>query len=211
MRIFATLIAALAVAASFAPSTRRPQGRSGRGTADGGLPPVRTPGPILLGTDPPGKLRPQRSEPDAGTPVPRIAASDDVQRELQQLRARVDALEQERGQLQEQSRQLGEVVRQLQQVRAQLAEGEQRKEAALQQERAQRQERETGVSALQQAQAALSGGDSRVEDQLSQAAASLPPQSQRDIEAARTALRNRDLSAARAYLSTAIVHAQQGQ
>ena len=209
MRIFATLIAALSVAASFAPGTRRPQGRSGRGTADGGLPPVRTPGPILLGTDPPGKLRPQRPEPDGGTPVPRIAAPDDVQRELQQLRARVDALEQQRGQLQEQSRQLGEVMRQLQQVRAQLNEGEQRKQAAQQQERQQGEQRASGVSALQQAQMALAGGDSQVEDQLSQASASLPAQAQRDIEAARTALRNRDLSAARAYLSAAILHAQQ--
>lgn len=211
MRIFASLAAALSVAAAFNQKDTRPQGRSGHGTADGGVSRVRTPGPIFLGTDPPGKLRPQRAESDGGTPVPRIAAPDDVQRELQQLRTRVDALERERGQLQQQSQQLGEVMRQVEDLRRQLAEGEQRKQTALQKERAQQEQRQSGLSALRQAQAALAGGDSAVEDQLAQAQASLPPQAQDDLEAARTALRNRDLSAARAWLSAAIQHGQQGQ
>ena len=211
MRIFASLAVVLAVAAALAQGAPGPQGRSGRGPADGGTSRVRTPGPIFLGTDPPGKLRPQRAESDGGTPVPRIAASDEVQRELQQLRGRVEALERERGQIQQQSQQLAEVVRQLQELRGQLAAGEQRKAAAQQQEQAQREQRESGITALQQAQAALAGGDSAVEDQLAQAQASFPPQAQRDLDTARTALRNRDLSAARAFLSAAIHHAQQGQ
>ena len=211
MRIFASLVAALSVAAAFAQKSTRPQGRSGRGAPDGGVSRVRTPGPIFLGTDPPGKLRSQRAESDGGAPVPRIAAPDDVQRELQQLRLRVDALERERGQLQQQSQQLGEVMRQLQDLRRQLAEGEQRKQSALQQERAQQEQRESSLGALQRAQAALASGDSAVEDQLTQAQASLPPLAQRDLEAARTALRNRDLSAARAYIGAAMQHAQQGQ
>ena len=210
MRIFTSLAVALSVAAALADAPRT-QGRSGRGQADGGTSRVRTPGPFLLGTDPPGKLRPQRAEADAGTPVPRIAASDEVQRELQQLRARVEALEQGRTQLQQQSQQLGDLTRQVQALRAQLAEGEQRKAAAQEQAQAQREQRESGVSALQQVQAALAGGDSAVEDQLARAQATFPPQAQRDIDYARTALRNRDLSAARAWLSSAVQHAQQGQ
>ncbi len=211
MRILAALAVALCVAAALADGPPRPQGRSGRGAADGGTARVRTPGPYLLGTDPPGKLRPQRAEADAGTPVPRIAASEEVQRELQQLRGRVEALEQGRAQLQQQSQQLGEVMRQLQVLRAQLAEGEQKQAAAQKREQAQREQRESGVSALRQAQAALAGGDSAVEDQLALAQATFPPQAQRDIDGARTALRNRDLSAARAWLDSAIAHAQQGQ
>ena len=209
MRIFAAL--GLAVAAALAQGATGPQARSGRGAADGGTSRVRTPGPIFLGTDPPGKLRPQRDGADGGTAVQRIAASDEVQRELQQLRARVAALEQERGQIEQQAQQLAEVARQLQELRGQIAEGEQRKAAAQRQERAQLEQRNAGLSALQQAQVALAGGDAAVEDQLAQAQASFPPQAQRDIEAARAALRNRDLSAARAYLGAAAQHAQQGQ
>jgi len=211
MRIFASLLAALSVTAALAQKGTRPQGRSGRGTPDGGVSRVRTPGPIFLGTDPPGKLRPQHAETDGGTPVPRIAAPDDVQRELQQLRLRVDALERERGQLQQQSQQLGEVMLQLQDLRRQLADGEERKQSALQQERAQQEQRESSLGALQRAQAALASGDSAVEDQLTQAQASMPPLAQRDLEAARTALRNRDLSAARGYIGAAMQHARQGQ
>ena len=211
MRILLSLAVSLGVAAALAQGRPRPQDRSGRGQADGGTSRVRTQGPLFLGTDPPGKLRPQRAEPDGGTLVPRIAVPDEVQRELQQLRGRVEALERDRAQLQQQSQQLGEVMQLLQDLRGKIAEGEQRKAAAQQQERAQRVQRESGVSALQQAQAALAGGDSAVEEQLALAQASFPPRAQYDIEAARTALRNRDLSAARAYLSSAIQHAQQGQ
>lgn len=210
MRIRAALAVALVVAAALAQGAPRPQGRKRRAPADGGTSRVRTQGPIFLGTDPPGKLRPQRADADGGTQA-RVAAPDDVQRELKQLRTRVEALEQERGQLQEQSQQLGEVVRQLQELRGQMAEGERRKQAAQQQERAQREEREVGVGALQQAQSALAVGDTAIEDQLAQAEASFPPQAQRDIEAARAALRNRDLTSVRAYLDTAVQHARQGQ
>jgi hypothetical protein len=57
----------------------------------------------------------------------------------------------------------------------------------------------------------LAGGNASIDDQLAQARGAFPPQAQRDIDAARTALQNRDLSAARAYLSAAISDAQQGR
>ena len=210
MRTAAGVSISLLVTAALA-QTASPQGRARASAADAGSKRARTPGPILLGTDPPGKLRPYGAAADAGTPLPRIAAPDDVQRELQQLRGRVEALEQERGQLQQQSQQLQEVMRQLQQVRTQLSEREQRTQAAEERRRTQREEGEAGLSALREAQARLASGDSAVEEQLAQAQAAFPPLAQRDLEAARMALRNRDLSAARAYLGAAMLHAQQGQ
>jgi hypothetical protein len=211
MRIFAAAALALSVAAALAQGAR-PQGRPARGTADGGSPRVRTPGPILLGTDPPGKLRRAVSPADAGAPVQRIAAPEDVQRELQQLKARVDALERERAQLQlQQSQQLEEVVRQLRELRGQIAGIDQQRQTAAQQKEAQYEQLQAGVSALQQAQDMLAVGDYAVDGQLGQAQAAFPPQAQRDVEAARMALQNRDLSAARAYLAAAIIHAQQGR
>jgi TolA-binding protein len=211
MRIFAAAALALSVAAALAQGTSS-RGRPAHGAADGGPPRVRTPGPILLGTDPPGKLRRATAPSDAGAPVPHIAPPEDVQREMQQLKARVDALERERTQLaQQQSQQLEEVVRQLRDLRAQIADGEQRRQTAAQQKETQYEQLQAGVSALQQAQDMLAGGDYSVEGQLGQALAAFPPQAQRDVETARIALRNRDLSAARAYLSAAIAHAQQGR
>jgi chromosome segregation ATPase len=165
---------------------------------------------VLLGTDPPGRLRAFGSS-DGGVIAQSDAGADDLRREVAQLRARISALEQDRGQLQQQSQQLGEVVRQLQELRGQLADGESRRQAEGQREQAHREEVQTGVTALQQAQAMLAGGDASVDAQLTQAQAAFPPQAQKDIAAARGALQNRDLSAARAYLSSAIAHAQQGR
>lgn len=181
-----------------APGGRRPA----RGRADGGT------GPILLGTDPPGKLRPFG---DAGPVAQADAGLDPVRAELVQLRARVDALERERGQSQLQTQQLMEITRQLQDLRTQLADTDARRQATEQQQAFQREQLEAGVSALFQAQSQLAAGNSSIEEQLAQAQGSFPPQAQRDIEYARTALRNNDLAVARAYLNAAIADAQQGR
>lgn len=208
MRISVAVICALAVAIALAQGGG-PQGRSPRGAADAGTPRPRTPTPILLGTDPPGKLRPWPS--DAG-PVAQVdAGPSEAQRELQQLRSRVEALERESAQLQQQTQQFQEVARQLQALRAQIADGEDRRQAAEQQQAAGREQLQAGVNALYQAQSMLAGGNASVDDQLSQAQAAFPPQAQREIHAARTALQNRDLSAARSYLSAAIAAAQLGR
>ncbi|MCA1829585.1 MAG: hypothetical protein ABR567_12020 [Myxococcales bacterium] len=200
MRVLAA--AAAGIAASLLvrqpPEGRRPP----RGRPDAG--------PVLLGTDPPGKLRP--SPPfDAGTSAQADAGVDAVHAEILQLRARVDALERERAQLQQQSQQLSEIARQLQDLRSQLADADSRRQAAEQQQAARREQLQVGVSALYQAQSMLAGGNSSIDDQLAQAQGSFPPQAQRDIDSARTALQNRDLAAARAYLSAAISDAQQGK
>src|SRR5258708_15088414 len=211
MRTVAAAALALSVAAALAQGTG-PHSRAAHGAADGGPPRVRPPGPILLGTDPPGKLRRALSPSDAGDAVPRIAAPEDVQREMQELKARVDTLERERAQLQQQqSQQLEEVVRQLRELRGQIADGEQQRQTAAQQRQAQYEQLQAGVSGLQQAQDMLAGGDYAVEGQLAEAQAAFPPQAQRDVQAAPIALRNRDLSAAPPYLSAAITHAQQGR
>lgn len=196
-----------------------PQGRSPRDAegpegrraprADAGPPKPRPPGPVLLGTDPPGRLRAFGS-PDGGV-VAQSDAGDELRREVQELRARITALEAERAQHQQQSQQLTDVVRQLQEIRGQLAGSEQRKVAEEEQQKAQYQELQSGVTALQQAQSRLAEGDYTVEAQLEQAQSSFPPQAQKDIAAARGALQNRDLSAARFYLTAAIAHAQQGR
>ena len=53
--------------------------------------------------------------------------------------------------------------------------------------------------------------EQRIRQPLSQAQGAFPPQAQRDIDYARTALQNRDLAAARSYLNAAIADAQQGR
>ena len=102
-------------------------------------------------------------------------------------------------------------MKQLQDVKSQIADAESRRQAAEQQQAARREQLQAGVSALYQAQSMLAGGNSSIDDQLSQAQGAFPPQAQRDIDYARTALQNRDLAAARSYLNAAIADAQQGR
>jgi DNA repair exonuclease SbcCD ATPase subunit len=182
-----------------------PASRQSRERADGG--------PILLGTDPPGRLRPEPAT-DAGATVQRDAGAEPVQplqQQLQQLRARIDALERERAEAQQNARQLDDIVQELQQLRQQVADAEGRRQAAETQQQAQRASMQTAVDSLYVAQQRLAGGDYAIEAQLDQAQAAFTGQAQRDVQAARVALRNRDLAAARALLSAAISHAQAGR
>ena len=184
----------------------RPPARQTRGRADAGE------RPILLGTDPPGRLRPDSPGADGGTTTAqRDAGPDPVRLELQQLRARIDALEQERAQTQQNSRQLAQVVQELQQLRQQVTDAEARRQVAEEQQQAQRASTQAAVDSLYAAQQRLAGGDSAIEAQLAQAQSTFTGQAQRDIQAARAALRNRDLAAARALLSAAITDAKAGR
>ena len=104
MRLFGiapAVVIALALAQVRAPA------RTGRGKADAGD------RPVLLGTDPPGRLRPASADAgtDGGT---RDAGPDEVHRELERLRTRLDALEQDRVRAAEQTAQ------QLQQLSAEV-------------------------------------------------------------------------------------------
>jgi TolA-binding protein len=194
-----SLLFAFLVAQS-SPSTRTTRGRADAGER-----------PIFLGTDPPGRLRPTPAT-DAGTAAaPRDAGPDEVHRDLQQLRARLEALEQERAQNQQTAQQLQQLTQEVQLLRQQIADAEAQRAAAEQQRAANRASVQSAVDALYGAQERLAGGNSAIEAALDQAQSTLTGQAQRDIVAARAALRNRDLSAARALLSAAISNAQAGR
>ena len=178
--------------------------RTPRGRADAG--------PVLLGTDPPGRLRPAPAPAtDAGAIAQQDGGLDDVHRELQQLRARLEALERERAQAQENAQRLQQLVDDVHQLRQQIADAEAQRQAAEQERQTRRASVQSAVDALYGAQQRLAGGNSSIEAELDQAQSSFTGQAQRDIEAARAALRNRDLSTARALLSAAISDAQAGR
>ena len=181
----------------------RPPPRGSRGRADAG--------PVLLGTDPPGRLRPDPTTADAGTTAQRDGGLDDLHRELQQLRTRLEALEQERAQAQQNAQQLQQLVQEVQQLRRQIADAEAQRQAAEQEREGRRASVQSAVDALYTAQQRLAGGNSSIEAELDKAQSTFTGQAQRDIEAARAALRSRDLSAARALLSAAISDAQAGR
>jgi len=188
-----------------------PAARPKRGRADAGARADAGERPLLLGTDPPGRLRPTQPPPDGGASLERDAGPDDVHRELQQLRARLDALEQERAHAQQVSQQLQQLTLEVQQIRQQIADAEARRQL----EEQQREERQglvqSGLDALYAAQQRLAAGDASIDSELSRAQAAFTGQAQRDVEAARMAVQNRDLARARAMLSAAIFHAQVGR
>ncbi|HWT86564.1 MAG TPA: hypothetical protein VN177_12370 [Myxococcales bacterium] len=208
MRLLGIVPAAMIV---FLMAQVSPAARPKRGRADAGARADAGERPLLLGTDPPGRLRPTPAPPDGGASVERDAGPDDVQRELQQLRARLDALEQERAHAQQVSQQLQQLTLEVQQIRQQIADAEARRQL----EEQQREEREgvvqSGLDAVYGAQQRLAAGDWSIEAELSRAQAAFTGQAQRDVEAARMAVQNRDLARARALLSAAILHAQAGR
>jgi hypothetical protein len=183
----------------------RSSSRPARGRADAGE------RPILLGTDPPGRLRPSPPGPDGGAPAERDAGPDEVHRELQQLRARLEALEQDRFRSQQTAQQLQQLTQDVQALRQQIADAEAQRQAAEQQRETRRVEVQSAVDSLYAAQQRLAGGNSAIERELELAQGAFTGQAQRDIQAARTALQNRDLAAARALLTSAISNAQAGR
>ena len=181
----------------------RTTSRPARGRADAGD------RPVLLGTDPPGRLRPAG---DAGIDGgPGDAGPDEVHRELQTLRARVEALERERAQSQLTAQQLQQLTAEVQLMRQQLADAEARRVTEEQQHQEQRENVQGGVDTLIAAQQRLATGDSGIEADLQRAQASFSGQALRDVQAAREALRNHDLAQARLLLNAAIRDAQAGR
>jgi predicted nucleic acid-binding Zn-ribbon protein len=180
----------------------RPSARQQRGRPDGG--------PILLGTDPPGRLKPSPSSADGGVSQA-DAGPDEVRRELQALRARVEALEQDRARSQQTIEQLQQLNTEVQQLRQQIADAEAQRQAADEQRAAQQTSVQSAIDALYGAQQKMSGGNSSIEAELERAESAFSGQARRDVEAARAALRNRDLGRARAYLNSAIANAQAGR
>jgi chromosome segregation ATPase len=179
--------------------------RAPRGRADAGD------GPILLGTDPPGRLRPEApAAADAGV-AQRDAGPDEVHQELQALRARLDALEQELARSRETTQQLEQLTSEVQQLRQQVADAEAQRLAAEEQRQSQRAALQSAVEALYTAQQRLQAGNASIDAELDQAQAAFTGQAQRQVQAARAALRNSDLTGARALLSAAISNAQAGR
>ena len=201
MRLFGI---APAVLIAFSLAQVRTSARPARGKADAGD------RPILLGTDPPGRLRPVSA--DAGTDAgPPDAGPDEVHRELQRLRARLDALEQERAASQQTAQQLQQLTLEVQQLRQQIADAENARQAEEQQRQAQRAAVQSGVETLLSAQQRLASGDASIEAELDRAQASFSGQALRDVQAARAALQNHDLARARLLLAAAISDAQAGR
>jgi TolA-binding protein len=202
----AALIAFLLAQVSLA-QVRSPA-RSSRGRADAG----RDAGdrPVLLGTDPPGRLRPA-SATDGGIDGGADAGPDELRRELQQLRTRLDVLEQERLRVTQQTaEQLQQLSAEVQQIRQQLADAQARREGEDQQREAQRLGVQVGTQAIAAAQQRLAGGDYGVEADLDRAETSLTGRARQDIQAARDALRNRDLVRARQLHSGGVLDARGG-
>ncbi len=153
----------------------------------------------MIGTDP-GVSAPADAGVEAAT-----------QRQITELRARVDVLEQTLAQTQQQSQDLQQIAAELRQLRAQVAEAEARRQAEEQAQAARHQQIQSAVDALGRAQYALASGNDDIAAALDQAQAVLEGQAQRDVQAARAALQNRDLALARTYLAAAISDALQGR
>ncbi|HUJ25502.1 MAG TPA: hypothetical protein VLW85_05765 [Myxococcales bacterium] len=203
MRALAAAIVGLLVALLLSQAGEGAPRRRARAQADGG--------PVLLGTDPPGSIR-RTAASDGGVEVARLDAGPTAtQRELADLRARVDALERQLQAQQQQAQQLQQIASEVQRLRTQLADAEARRQAEQQEQAQQRSQRESAIAALNQAQSALAGGSYDVSGALDQAEGAFSGQAQRDVQAARAALQNHDLSQARALLNAAILDAQQGR
>jgi TolA-binding protein len=200
MRSIAALCAGVVAALLLSQASGAPRRRTRRG-ADAGT------RPTLLGTDPPGRLR-VAPPSDAGV-AQQDAGPDEVHQKLQALQARIDALERDRELQQQQAQLLQQLVVEMRELRGQMADADARQKGAEQDRAARRSQLQYAVSGLQSAQARLMSGDADVDAVLEQAGAAFTGQARYDVEAARRALQNRDLSQARAYLNAAITDAAQ--
>ena len=216
MRLVAAAVSALA-AASLAAAPRKSAPASGGG-ADGGTRSTRAaklrapPKPTILG-DPPGTLsnwrEAQKEGPDGGHEP--SASVQELQREIADLRTRTGTLEKQIAATQQQTEVLQQMSQQLADLRGQMAGAEDRRDEAQQRTLLQRQQSEDAIAGLVSAQSVLAGGGSDVSFAIDAADQSLTPQARRDLGAARSAIQNHDLSAARTYLQSAIADAQAGR
>jgi len=165
-------------------------------------------GPIVIGTDPPGRLR---LVPDASVAAEADAGPNATERQLTELRLRVELLERQLALEQQQTQQLQQIAAEIRALRAQVSETETRRQEDEQQQAARRQDVQSAVDALTQAQTALASGNDNITAALDQAQATFTGMAARDVQAARYALQNRDLSQARYYLSAAISDALAGR
>jgi TolA-binding protein len=209
MRLLAALLSlsvALLLAQTSSGARKRARARADAGT-DGG--------PLYLGPDRPGQLKPDPPARDGGPRVPAVDAVPDggslAQLQMQELRLRISLLEQQLAASQQQVQQMQTLNEQLQALRGQMATAETNRQQQQDAQAAQQQAVQSAVANLGYAQQKLSLGDSSIEGVLDQAQSSFSGQAQRDVQAAREALRNGDLSQCRALLNAAISDAQAGR
>lgn len=134
-----------------------------------------------------------------------------LRRSVAELQARTATLEREASRGRRQEQLLQQLSDQMAALRQQLAQGQQQQSDGQQQAQAQRDDAQRAISGLYGVQSALASGDLNVDAALAEAQGSLPPQAQRDLAAARDALRNHDLYNARTQVAQAIADAQQGR
>ena len=137
--------------------------------------------------------------PDAGAAEkgPRSSEGDD-------LRRRLAALEQELAAARDQRAEVERLNAQVAELRQRVADVEERRAAERQEILASRAQAQQAVGTLYAAQQALASGNTDIADSLATVATALPPPAQREIEAARAALAERDLYAARSHIAAAI-------
>jgi TolA-binding protein len=210
MRILAALLSlsvALLVAQTSSGARKRSRGRADAGQSDDG-------GPLFLGPDRPGSLKPEppaahdggvRALADAG-----FNSDGGTLAQLQELRARIAALEQQVANSQQQAQQLETMNEQIQALRDQLASMDAARQQEQQQTQAQKNAVQAGIESLGAAEQQLAVGNTSIGTLLDQAQASFTGQAQRDVQAARYALQSGDVAGARVYLSKAVTDAQQG-
>ena len=170
---------------------------------------LRERAPRILG-DPPGKVRVSSGETraDAGPPPENRAQVEKLEQQVGELRGRTAALETQLARSQGQAALLQRLNDQMVDLRTQIAAESERKAQAEQAQAAQRQQVQDAVSGLVSAQQILAGGSADVAYALNQAEAAFEGDARRDVAAARQALQNRDLAAARYYLGAAVAHSE---
>ena len=193
-----TVVLALTAAILLAQTTSKKRSRTRpRGDTDGG--------PVLLGPDPPGRLKPDPpAARDGGIADGGLSAPDGGARSLQQLqidelRARIAVLEQQAAMMQQQTQQMAQMNEQLQALRRQLAADSERREDERRETQQQRAAVQSAISSLSDAQARLMAGDTSIGAALDEASRAFSGQAQRDVQAARY------------YLAQAVSDAQSGK
>jgi hypothetical protein len=176
-------------------------------------------GAVLLGPDPPGRLRPDPPPArDAGIAAASTidGGADGGTRSLQslqieELRARIALLEQQAALQQQQAQQMQLMNEQLSALRQQMADQENRRAQERQQAQQHAEATQSAINSLTYVQQQLMQGDTSVGAALDQAQSAFTGQAQRDIDYARQALRNGDVAGARTYVYSAIMDAQSGR
>ena len=150
--------------------------------------------------------------PSDGGAAPTSDDLAELRRDVSTLKTRTQALERDSQRARDQDQLLQRLSDQVQSLRQELAQDKAQdkaqKQAREDEQAARRDETQQAMTGLAQVQNAMAGGSADVDRALVSLRSSLPPAAQRDVDAAREALRNRDLAAARALVAQAMMDAQ---